>query len=154
MSSIEDFTSKGSTCLNLVLSDQPKNCTIFNKHLTNHSFDGDEFDASEYLRNVYQTCHDINISKESGKKLNPILQRIKQDKIGWKHPCYDNAAFKQHEHDDYLVTPFHVEEGVNECKRCKSRRVISYQIQERSSDEPMSTYCTCIKCGAEWKYSG
>lgn len=151
---MEDFTSTGQKALNIALKDQQKNADIFNKHLINHSFIGKEFDTTEYLRHVYQASYDIKMTKKEGKKLNPLLAEIKNDKIGWSHRCYDASRFKQNEQDEFLVNPFHVEEGVNQCNKCNSKRVISYSVQTRSSDEPSTTFCSCVKCGTQWSYSG
>lgn len=151
---MDEFTTKGQGVLQLVLGDQPKNCEIFNKYLINHSFDGDNFDATEYLRNVYQIALDIQKAKKAGQKLNPILTNIKKDKIGWNHRCYDEAKFNQEEQDDFSVNGFNVVEGVNECNKCRSKRVISFTKQTRGSDEPATTFCQCVQCGMKWSYSG
>ena len=114
----------------------------------------DDKDTKEYLRVVYQTSYDIKKAKDNKQSMIPVLKNLKENNSGWNHLCYESSKFKQQEQDDFLVNPFHVEEGVNECKTCKSKRVISYQIQERSCDELMTTYCTCIKCGIQWSYAG
>ena len=57
------------------------------------------------------------------------------------------------EQNNFIETPFEIEEGVLECD-CGSKRVFSYQKQSRSADEPMSTYATCMACKKQWVYSG
>ncbi len=146
------MSDKTHEILSTVLNGNQKNISIFEKNLTPSS--DKEEDMKEYLRIVYQTCYDIKTAKYRKESIKPILKNLKDNNIGWNHSCYDSSKFKQQEQDDFLVNPFHVEEGVNECKKCKSKRVISYQIQERSCDEPMTTYCTCIKCGIQWSYAG
>ena len=37
------------------------------------------------------------------------------------------------------------------CHKCKSKECSYYQLQTRSADEPMTTFVTCISCGARWK---
>tara|TARA_Y100000816_G_scaffold199685_1_gene146459 strand:+ start:7217 stop:7723 length:507 start_codon:yes stop_codon:yes gene_type:complete len=37
------------------------------------------------------------------------------------------------------------------CKKCKSNKCTYYQMQTRSADEPMTTFVSCINCGARWK---
>jgi transcription elongation factor S-II len=37
------------------------------------------------------------------------------------------------------------------CGRCKSKKCTYYQLQTRSSDEPMTCFVTCLSCGASWK---
>jgi transcription elongation factor S-II len=38
------------------------------------------------------------------------------------------------------------------CRKCKKNQCTYYQMQTRSSDEPMTTFCQCILCGARWKF--
>lgn len=38
------------------------------------------------------------------------------------------------------------------CGKCKQRQVSYYQMQTRSADEPLTTFCTCEKCGNRWKF--
>ncbi|BFZ63577.1 transcription elongation factor TFIIS [Saitoella coloradoensis] len=40
-----------------------------------------------------------------------------------------------------------------QCGKCKERKVSYYQMQTRSADEPMTTFCRCIVCGNRWKFS-
>lgn len=37
------------------------------------------------------------------------------------------------------------------CRQCKSNKCSYYQMQTRSADEPMTTFVSCIMCGARWK---
>ena len=37
------------------------------------------------------------------------------------------------------------------CKKCKSNSVDTEQKQTRSSDEPMTIFCMCRKCGTRWR---
>ena len=37
------------------------------------------------------------------------------------------------------------------CRKCKSNKCTYIQIQIRSSDEPMTTFVSCIDCGYRWK---
>jgi len=42
-------------------------------------------------------------------------------------------------------------QGMFKCGKCKCNKVTYYQMQTRSADEPMTTYFTCLGCGAKWK---
>lgn len=37
------------------------------------------------------------------------------------------------------------------CGKCKKNRTSYYQVQTRASDEPMTTFITCLECGQRWK---
>ena len=37
------------------------------------------------------------------------------------------------------------------CRKCKGNQCTFYQLQTRSADEPMTTFCNCILCGNRWK---
>ena len=37
------------------------------------------------------------------------------------------------------------------CGACKSNTVRYYELQTRSSDEPMTAHCECVTCGKRWK---
>lgn len=39
------------------------------------------------------------------------------------------------------------------CGKCKHKKVSYYQMQTRSADEPLTTFCTCENCGYRWKFS-
>ena len=43
-------------------------------------------------------------------------------------------------------------EGLNKCGKCKSMRTTYYQMQTRSADEPMTTFCKCHSCNNNWKF--
>jgi len=38
------------------------------------------------------------------------------------------------------------------CGKCKKRDVTYNQMQTRSADEPMTTFCFCNICGHRWKF--
>jgi transcription elongation factor S-II len=37
------------------------------------------------------------------------------------------------------------------CRKCKKNKCTYYQMQIRSSDEPMTTFITCLECDHKWK---
>ena len=40
------------------------------------------------------------------------------------------------------------------CPKCKARQCTYYQLQIRSSDEPMTTFVSCVKCKKKWVIGG
>ena len=60
--------------------------------------------------------------------------------------------YKEGEQNEFLIKPFELEEGVLLCK-CGSKRVFSYTKQIRASDECITTFATCAKCGSRWTHN-
>ncbi len=38
------------------------------------------------------------------------------------------------------------------CAKCKEKKCTYFQLQTRSSDEPMTTFVTCVNCNHKWKF--
>lgn len=150
MSSDKQYTKlrlKGCQVLGTVLNKE-KNIKIIEKYIHKIVEKSDNYD-SIYIKILYQTIGDI----VNNKNLNEIVKNLKQEMVGWKHPVYSNIKNKIEEHDNFIINPFEVEEGVTTC-RCGSERVFTYQKQCRGSDEPMTTFAKCVACKAQWSYSG
>lgn len=135
-----------TTALSTVI-DKPKNVKVFIKYLNNLKLSDDE-----YKRAVYQVVGDI--IGLGGAKMKPVLTNVKNGSVGWKHVMFIPVEEKIQEHDDYIVHPFEVVEGIAECGKCGSKKTWSSQKQLRGCDEPMTTFTRCVICGNEWTYSG
>lgn len=44
-----------------------------------------------------------------------------------------------------------VPEGMLQCRKCKSRKVVWHMLQTRSADEPATVFCGCMECGSRWR---
>ena len=88
------------------------------------------------------------------KDIDKILIDSKNKAHCWDHECFENVKKRLHEHDDFVVHPFEVEEGVIQCLKCNSKRTYTYSKQTRGSDEPTSIFAQCVKCNNRWTYSG
>lgn len=75
-------------------------------------------------------------------------------KIGWNHPTFAKLRQREQEQDDYIKTPYQVEEGVIPCIRCGCYRVFSSAVQTRAADEPLSIVAHCVSCGKRWTQNG
>mmetsp|Transcript_42047 Transcript_42047/g.121480 ORF Transcript_42047/g.121480 Transcript_42047/m.121480 type:complete len:368 (-) Transcript_42047:196-1299(-) len=42
--------------------------------------------------------------------------------------------------------------GMFTCGKCKGMKTTYFQMQTRSSDEPMTTFVTCLQCNNRWKF--
>jgi DNA-directed RNA polymerase subunit M/transcription elongation factor TFIIS len=154
------YRENGKKALLTVLNSE-KNISTFDKYIQINceymNTNGSEYTIEEnYKRLVFQVIGDI-ISK---KEIKLILIDIKKHLVGWEHNSFKYVKQRIVEHDDFIINPFEVVEGVTQCKNsldgvfCGSWRVFTYQLQVRSSDEPMSTFAQCMNCKSKWSYSG
>jgi hypothetical protein len=104
--------------------------------------------ARLYKQYIFQVIGDV-INK---KQIKYILGTIQKHNIGWDHSNFESAKSWIKEHDDFIVNPFEVEEGVLEC-RCGSKRVFSYSKQVRSGDESTTVFAQCMACDSKWVVS-
>ena len=149
---IGDIRAIGVKALSEVLKIE-KNIKIIEKNIhkaTTKSQDCTDKYKEDYNRILYQTIGDI-IQKVT---LKNIIENIKLNIIGWNHIIFKDIKNRIDEADDFIINPFEVEEGVTKCNKCGSERVFTYQKQTRGADEPMSTFAKCVKCKAQWVYSG
>lgn len=133
----------GQKALSTILKKQ-KNIDVFNKYLLSCS-NGE----IEYKNNLYQLCHEL---KKGDREHRDILSDLKKGKVGWDSIYYEEMTRKQEEKDEFLNNPFNVEEGVNECKKCGSKKTFSYTKQMRCADEGTTVFCICVKCNHRWKF--
>ena len=138
----------GVKTLSTVLK-KKQNIDIIEKYIHKKSKLYEDYD---YIYNniLYQIIGDI-IDKQNNKQ---IIVNIKNNFILWNHPTFTEIKNRIKEHDDFIINPFEVEEGVTECKNCGSNRVFTFSKQVRSSDEPMTTFARCVLCNKKWTYSG
>lgn len=126
-----------------------QNIRIVEKCIHKNSKNANKYDEM-YQRILYQTVGDIL----NGGNLKSVVKNIKNELVGWDHPVFKDIKHRIEEHDEFIVNPFEVEEGVTKCNKCGSERVFTYQKQTRGADEPMSTFAKCVKCKSQWSYSG
>lgn len=142
-----DFRSTGKIALATVLKHE-KNIRVVEKYIHKNSENSENYDYI-YKKILYQIVGDIL----KGKDLKLLVTNIKNEMVGWNHPTFTDIKTKIDEHDEFIINPFEVEEGVTVCK-CGSVRVFTYSKQVRSCDEPMTTFAQCVQCKAKWTYSG
>lgn len=143
-----DTRASGVKILKTVLKKE-QNIRIIEKSIHKVSQKMDSYEES-YQKIIYQVVGDII----NDLKLKDIVTNIKKKMVKWNHPTFSDVKNRIEEHDEFIINPFEVEEGVTVCKSCGSGRVFTYQKMCRSADEPMSTFCTCCECKKQWTYSG
>jgi DNA-directed RNA polymerase subunit M/transcription elongation factor TFIIS len=143
----KELIIKGKMALSKVIKIQ-KNIDIIESVIFKNAIKSESY-KSVYLNLIYQAVGDFI----SGIKLKEIINSINKNKNHWDHYSFEKIRNKINEHDEFIINPFEVEEGVTTCK-CGSKRVFTYQKQTRGADEPMTTFAKCVKCNAQWTYSG
>jgi DNA-directed RNA polymerase subunit M/transcription elongation factor TFIIS len=145
----QETRDKGIEVLENILTNK-KNVTLFEKQIYVQAIKNTEEDPdSIYIEYLYE----ISSQLKQNPKIIPIFENLKKGKIGWNNSNFDTIRKKQQDKDEFLVNPFEIEEGVQECNKCGSKRTFSYQKQTRSADEGMTTFLQCV-CGHKWRYSG
>lgn len=94
-----------------------------------------------------QILEDLNVR---GLSEDEILKKINNDEYGFNYYIFEDLKRNQKEQDGYITNPPIVEEGVVECLKCHSKRVLSMSVQTRSADEPMSVKAQCMECKTRW----
>ena len=90
-----------------------------------------------------------NVQKELILK---IYEQLSKNNIEFNSIEFSSHKFKEYKQFKYLTEPLQVCEGIHTCSKCKSKKTYSYQLQTRSSDEPMTNFVTCAECGNKWKF--
>ena len=104
-----------------------------------------------------------NIKKDSYIKNVNFLNRIKNNEIEPEKICYLNIydIFPENWKElidikikkdklKYDIKPEAMTD-VFKCRKCGSRSCSYYEVQTRSSDEPMTQFITCLDCNNRWR---
>ena len=135
--------TKGKDALKTVLK-QEQNVNVIEKYVYDMNNENESYYAT-----IYEVINDI----KKGMPLSDILKSIKKKDIMWAHHTLKEYIYEENEQNNFIITPFQIEEGIAECK-CGSKRVFSYQKQSRSCDEPSTSFYECVACKNKWCYSG
>lgn len=142
---------KGIKALSSALKSE-KNCQMFEKIIYNLCSGKEDSDCEfKYNWYIYQL---VGLLLKDLGNMKMYFGDVKAGKIGWNSTTFDSIRSKIIEHDEYLVKPFDVVEGVAQCGKCGSKKTWSIAKQMRSGDEGTSTISRCVECGNHWVYSG
>lgn len=114
-----------------------------------------------YINKCKSIYDNLNPKSEIGN--TKLISRIKSkdfdiSKIAFLTPQelfpehWNKLIDKQYEEDKikYSKTMISVSEDIK-CPRCFKKRVTFFDAQVRCSDEPMTTFYTCLECRHRWK---
>lgn len=95
--------------------------------------------------------YEIHTEWVSVPKLEDIFLFIKKKKMGYNHDQFLSIKSCFQEEEDFIINPPVIEEGVIECKKCKSKRTFSFNKQTRSSDEAVTVFVRCVDCKTQFR---
>ena len=97
---------------------------------------------------LYFLFYELHVEWSVFPKIEDLFQSIKRHKFSYSHPVFSETRALVQEEEDFIMKPPDIEEGVIQCKNCKSKKTFSYSKQTRSSDEAVTIFVRCINCGA------
>jgi DNA-directed RNA polymerase subunit M/transcription elongation factor TFIIS len=124
--------------------------------------------ASTYEKQMYESCNNLfkKDDVEAYKKytyekvgqlmsingsVDVVLKDIRDGKMGWECAIYNRQKENlEKQMSKNLEKPI-IKEGAFIC-RCGSKKTFFTQLQTSSGDEGMTTFVTCVTCGARWKF--
>lgn len=104
------------------------------------------FMEAMYTQVAYEKVAELMAGKEAIFRLD-----LKKGKFQWNSTRYDALREKDKQEKDLLSRGIEVQEGEYQCKRCKSKRCIYYQMQTRSGDEGFTSFFQCTECSNRWR---
>jgi DNA-directed RNA polymerase subunit M/transcription elongation factor TFIIS len=122
------------------LCSKQDNIDIMKKHIKNYLKNNVVHDEQDLL---YEISFIMKIEKETLKNTFDLL---KKNRIFHNHPDFDDISKRLDEMDHFMDKPFEMTEGINDCRKCNSKRTLSYNRQTRSGDEGLTVYVFCIDC--------
>jgi DNA-directed RNA polymerase subunit M/transcription elongation factor TFIIS len=104
-----------------------------------------------------------NLKKDSYLNNNRLIDRLNEKEFPSQDLAYMNYINTFPENWKELIDKKHQREKIlyeskpesmtdqYKCGKCKKRETSFYELQTRSSDEPMTIFITCLNCGNRWK---
>ena len=105
----------------------------------------------------------MNINPKNSVKNTSLLKKIKDGTIKAEQiPFMSHQQLFPEKWEELIKKKIKIDENMCttnmssstdefKCYKCKRRKCTYYQMQTRSADEPMTTFVTCLNCGANWK---
>ena len=133
------------------------------KSIYEHNLEDEEF-INYYIDVSYQIFtklknkltndfgNDIDLKTLQKNIIVDIYNELVKNNVLFESSEFSTHKFKEYKQFKYLTEPLQLCEGIHNCSKCKSKKTYSYQLQTRSSDEPMTNFVTCAECGHKWKF--
>ena len=138
-----DFREKGKMLLSSIFS-KKKNVSVIERHI----FDNCNNDEETYLKLMHEVS---TLFLDGEMKLPQILKAIKENNLLWNNNFFETFKQSLIEQDNFIISPFEIDEGVLECNKCNSKKTFSYTKQTRAGDESTTVFAVCANCKAKWK---
>jgi DNA-directed RNA polymerase subunit M/transcription elongation factor TFIIS len=131
---------RGRAVLNIVLT-SIKNVMIVEQLIYEKSSGG----RGDYNSLIYQAAGLCKLYD-----LKDVVRMIVEDRFYFNKQIYNKHHEKRLQFIEYMNRRPEIVEGVSECPRCKSKRVLSMQKQTRRADEGSTTFNVCQECEFKW----
>ncbi|QIH04916.1 transcription elongation factor S-II [Dasineura jujubifolia toursvirus 2a] len=82
------------------------------------------------------------------KNINTMYQNLSTN-IGFDSICFDKYKNDENCYLNFLECP-EVDEGMFECRKCKSKKIFTMSKQTRSGDEATTVFARCSQCKFGW----
>ncbi|CAG2174925.1 unnamed protein product [Oppiella nova] len=115
----------------------------------------------KYKTRIRSRVANLNDKKNPDLKLNVLRGSIKPEKIAVmtaeEMASNDMKELRQKFtkeaiNDHQMVMTTGTKTDLLKCPACKKSNCTYNQVQTRSADEPMTTFCFCNECGKRWKF--
>jgi hypothetical protein len=109
------------------------------------SMSGEDVGVARYL--LYEIIVDLSIHPN----LRTQLDMIGHGMVLWDHPNLRVVRETFQEQDAFIECPPEIEEGIIECKKCRSKKTFSFSKQTRRGDESTTVFVRCSKCSFSFR---
>ena len=103
--------------------------------------------AVEHVSNLNDNVAQMFLMYDTLSDAYDDLHFLLHNKVNPPHAFKERLENELKKHKNTLE----VVDGVEQCKKCMSKKLYTCQMQTRSGDESMTTFYVCSKCAAKWK---
>lgn len=137
------FSSLSPTERNELFANYNTNFTQLTTYIQDLS--GHDVDWQKYL------LYECMVEEQCHHQPPLILDMLYQRNILWNHTFFQSFQKQFQEQDDFIEQPPMIEEGLFECRKCKSRQTFSFSKQTRRADEGTTVFVRCSQCQFTYK---